>query len=395
MQISFFEDTFSSHLKPLTLTRPVWDLRIGILTILEKWDHFLKPDLIGWKTENYLEEVFKSPSLNEEEACLYINSRFLPSNKLIEKIKSLKAGEALTSNSELVAYLADYPVKNFNVEYSGISQKTELEFDVLSLKYLWDLLNLNSNQIESDIGLLGLSSSQLENIEPNNIVNPGQIFIDNSAIIEPGVILIADKGAIYIGKHCVIEAGAIIKGPVAICDNATVKMRARVYDASTIGPHCKVGGEVSNSIFHSYSNKAHDGFAGNSIFGQWCNLGADSNTSNLKNNYDLVKIKDWETKRPYEDGVQFFGTVMGDHSKTSINTMLNTGTVCGVSSNIFQPGFPPKYIRSFTWLDGMRNPRFRLDKALEAMQMMMKRRKIELSPAYQKMMTYLFEIRED
>lgn len=395
MQISFFEDTYSSQLKPLTLTRPVWDLRIGILTILEKWDHSLKPDLISWKTDSYLEEVFNPPSLNEKDPCLYINSRFLPSKKLIDKIEALKTGEALTVNDDLVAFLANKPIKNFGTEYSDISRKTELEFETPCLKYLWDLLNLNSDEIESDIRLLELTPSKLKNIAPNNIVNPEKIFKDDSAVLEPGVILMADKGPIYIGKNCVIEAGAIIKGPVAICDNATVKMRARVYDASTIGPHCKVGGEVSNSVFHSYSNKAHDGFAGNSLFGQWCNLGADSNTSNLKNNYDLVKIKDWETKRPYEDGVQFFGTVMGDHSKTSINTMLNTGTVCGVSSNIFQPGFPPKYIRSFTWLDGMRNPRFRLDKALEAMQMMMKRRKIELSPAYQKMMKHLFEIRED
>ena len=204
----------------------------------------------------------------------------------------------------------------------------------------------------------------------------------------------ANKGPIYIGPNSVIEAGAILKGPVAICNNATVKMTARVYDSSTIGPFSKVGGEVSSTIFHSYSNKAHDGFVGNSIFGQWCNLGADSNTSNLKNNYDFVRIQDWETKEFYKVGFQFFGTVMGDHSKTSINSMLSTGTTCGVSSNIFTSAFPPKYIPSFTWLDGEKNPEFRFDKALEVMKAMMARRNVELSEEYEHMMRYIFEQRK-
>lgn len=392
MQISFFEDVISRHFKPLTLTRPVWDLRIGIFTILEKWQHHLQPEIISWNIPDYISEVFQTPKLDKTKACYYLNSRLLPSEKILAKIDALEVGEALYFENELLVYYSDKS-DLFNPSSIDTSKKIQLDFKPLRIEFLWDILAINSSQIASDIENISSTLSKSKNLDHVIQVNPNQIYISESATIEPGVILMAEKGPIYIGENAVIEAGTIIKGPVAICNNATVKMRGRIYDGTTIGPYCKVGGEVASTVFHSYSNKAHDGFAGNSIFGQWCNLGADSNTSNLKNNYDFVRIQDWETKQPYKVGFQFFGTVMGDHSKTSINAMLSTGTTCGVSSNIFPSGFPPKYIRSFTWVDGEKNPEFRFDKALEVMKAMMARRKVELNPAYEQMMKHLFDER--
>jgi len=393
MQICFFEDTTSRHFKPLTLTRPVWDLRTGILTISEKWQNHLKPELITWKTQSHISNVFKSPEPNQSKPCLHINSRFLPSEDLVQKINSLETNHALYYQNELVVVNSEGPIDKSDFSTLDNSKRIQLEFKPVFIEYLWDLLTLNSSQIENDIKLLNLSSEKESRNDNSVLVNTDNIYIADSAVIEPGVILMAERGSIYIGENTVIEAGAILKGPAAVCNNSTVKMRARIYDGTTIGPHCKVGGEVSATIFHSYSNKAHDGFAGNSIFGQWCNLGADSNTSNLKNNYDFVRIQDWETKQPYKVGFQFFGTVMGDHSKTSINTMLSTGTTCGISSNIFSSGFPPKYIKSFTWVDGLKNPEFRFDKALEVMKAMMTRRKVQLSSEYEQMVRSIFEER--
>lgn len=221
-------------------------------------------------------------------------------------------------------------------------------------------------------------------------IKPANIFVAEGAVVEAGAILNASTGPVFIGPGARVECGAILKGPVAICEKATVKMGARVSEATTIGPLCKVGGEIMNSIFHSYSNKAHDGFVGNSVIGQWCNLGADTNTSNLKNNYSRIRLRDWLSGETIDTGIQFFGTVMGDHSKTAINTMLNTGTICGVSANIFTSGFPPKYIPSFSWLGDEGQTTYRLEKALEAMSAMMGRRDIELSDTYRKMIEHLF-----
>ena len=394
MQIILFEDTIARRFKPLTLTRPLWDLRLGILTILEKWERSLRPDFLGWDTQTHLQKLFLSPKPDNNEPCLYVNSRFLPSVELLDIILNAETNDAFYYKDEPVCYFSENPVSQLTFSILDSANKTDLSFKPTYIEYLWDLLELNGSQIHEDVKLLEVSPiKDSSNIKDTILEEPENIFIADSAIIEPGVILMANKGPIYIGPNAVIEAGAIIKGPVAVCENATVKMTARVYDSSTIGPFSKVGGEVSSTIFHSYSNKAHDGFVGNSIFGQWCNLGADSNTSNLKNNYDFVRIQDWETKEFYKVGFQFFGTVMGDHSKTSINSMLSTGTTCGVSSNIFTSSFPPKYIPSFTWLDGVKNPEFRFDKALEVMKAMMARRHVELNDEYERMMRNLFEQR--
>ncbi len=396
MQLCFFSDKIADNFQPLTLTRPVWDLRIGILTIREKWEKALSPTLIKGIFKPHLQSLFDNEQTLNEDDCIWINSRYLPNNEITDSLLNLPENSFLKSGDTVIAARisssdSKVMLKNKSIDISGLEQK-EAKFDTNSIIYLWDLLSKNGEQIKVDIERFGTKPLIDESVFINSVFTfPEKIFIENGAIIEPGCILMADKGPIYIGKNSVIEAGSILKGPVAVCDGATIKMRARVYDSTTIGPACKVGGEVSNSVFHSYSNKGHDGYVGNSLIGQWCNLGADTNTSNLKNNYGKVHLHNWKTKKPYSQGLQFLGTVMGDHSKTSINTMLNTGTVCGVSSNIFSSDFPPKYIPSFMWVGDGDIETYRFDKAIEAMEAMMKRRNIKLDENYRQMMESLFE----
>lgn len=252
---------------------------------------------------------------------------------------------------------------------------------------------MNDYEIEKDIPLSELNSVESSSQDFSSVYHPKNTFIGEGAVIEPGVHIFANEGPVVIMDGAHLEAGSIIRGPVVIGENATVKMNARVYGGTTIGPVCKVAGEISNCIFHSYTNKAHDGFVGNSIFGQWVNLGADTNTSNLKNNYSMVRLKDWNSKKEMDTERQFLGTIMADHSKTSINTMLNTGTMCGVSSNIFMGGFPPKYIPSFSWVGSENFGEYNFQKAIEAMRAMMKRRNIELTKSYENMMYHIFQNR--
>lgn len=395
MQLCFFSDQLAKNFLPLTLTRPVFDLRIGVLTIREKWEHFLKTEFVSGIYDDYLYSVFESNPIGIED-CLWINSRFLPSVELVESVLSLKTGQYLIKNNEIIAALINGTdsTKLFNNKNFVVDNLIEVEFESTpkSISFFWDLLSLNGDEITSDLQFFKFDSVDETRLNVETIYkNPDNIFIAPSAVIEPGCIFIADKGPIFIGENALIEAGSILKGPVAICEGATVKLRARIYDNTTIGPVCKVGGEVSNSIFHSYSNKAHDGFTGSSLIGQWCNFGADTNTSNLKNNYSEVKIFDWTSKTEYEKGFQFFGTILGDHSKTAINTVLNTGTTCGVSSNIFSLGFPPRYIPSFQWMGQEKTVPHELDKAISAMRAMMKRRNIELTDNYLKMIKHIAE----
>ncbi|SMO93108.1 putative sugar nucleotidyl transferase [Gracilimonas mengyeensis] len=396
--VCFFTDQKSQKFRPLTLTRPMDDLRLGIFTIREKWMRTLQVNRYSRLLPDHLDGVFDIGTSASDEACLWVNSRFLPSQQLQGAILKLKEGEKLTFNNETIAALADkktsaimHKKKSFNDSYfTPIKLK-----EAIHLEHLWDLLPLNAYETEKDLALTQLQPLSETNISLPDVItsHPENIYIDEDADIEPGCVLIAKDGPIIIQKKATLEAGCIVRGPAVIGTGATVKMKARIYDGTTIGPVCKVGGEVANCIFHSYSNKGHDGFTGNSIFGQWVNIGADTNTSNLKNNYSPVRMADWASKEEIETEAQFLGTVMGDHSKTAINTMLNTGTICGVSSNIFMANFPPKYIPSFSWVGETDYSVYKFDKALEAMRAMMKRRDKEVTDAYAAMMEYLFKNR--
>jgi UDP-N-acetylglucosamine diphosphorylase/glucosamine-1-phosphate N-acetyltransferase len=397
MQYCLFEDEFLENFHPLTLTRPVYDLRIGIFTLGEKWKYALglSEELCGPQRE-HLKGVFPEPELRKNtDSVLWINPRFIPTEEITALSLKLETGEGLFFDGQLIAAMADKPTHKKWMS-SGIRKeklkKKKLPVNGTTIvKNIWELFQLNGGQIEYDIRLSGKIAYGEEDIFPHTIfTSPENIYIEEGAKIEPGSMLLADGGPIYIGKNAHIMANSIIRGPSAICEKSVVKMGAKIYEDTTIGPVCKVGGEISNTIFHSFSNKAHDGFTGNSVFGQWCNLGADTNTSNLKNNYSTVKVSDWKTGKETDTGQQFIGTIMGDHSKTGINSMLNTGTLCGVCCNLFSDGYPPKFVPSFSWVSGNDIVPYHFEKAIEAMERMMARRNVPLTPAYHKMMQAIF-----
>ncbi|MEX0721361.1 MAG: putative sugar nucleotidyl transferase [Balneolaceae bacterium] len=397
MQICFFSDDKAANFYPLTLTRPVDDLRIGIFTIKQKWEYALQAENISRIVPKYLEGIFPKGDISGNKDCYWINSRYLPSQSLIKQIQNLEEDSFLTFDSDIVAAkIGGKQSREFfqqdEIKTEGLNKTTTST--AKNIQYLWDLISLNSSEIEYDIPQSKLIPL-VEYADKYNFVaqKTHNIFVSKDVIIEPGCTFIAEKGPIVIQSGATIEAGSILRGPVAVCEQATVKMASRIYGGTTIGPVCKVGGEVSGCIFHSYTNKAHDGFTGSSLFGQWVNLGANTITSNLKNDYSSIKIVDWSTEIPIDTTLQFFGTVMADHSKTAINTMLNTGTLCGVSSNIFIDELSPKRIPSFSWVGSKNFELYRFEKALEVMQAMMKRRSIKLSKEYHEMMKYIFENR--
>jgi UDP-N-acetylglucosamine diphosphorylase/glucosamine-1-phosphate N-acetyltransferase len=393
-----FEDEFLKNFHPLTLTRPVYDLRVGIFTLAEKWklSLSLSKELKGPLRE-HLKGVFEEPEMNgNEDAAVWINPRFIPNGELIDQIRNLSLNNALFCEEQLIAAHVDISTHKKwmqkGINTSKLNKKKLKPDGFIILKNIWELFQLNGDEIEKDIKLSKKIAYGNEDIFPKTIFEkPENIYIEEGAVIEPGAMLLAAKGSIYIGKNAHIMANSIIRGPSAICEKSVVKMGARIYEDTTIGPVCKVGGEIANSIFHSFSNKAHDGYTGNSVFGQWCNLGADTNTSNLKNNYSTVKVTDWNSGKELDTGQQFIGTIMGDHSKTGINSMLNTGTLCGVCCNLFSDGYPPKFVPSFSWVSGQNIVPYHFEKAIEAMGKMMERRSVTLTPAYYRMMKAIFE----
>ncbi|TVQ06954.1 MAG: glucose-1-phosphate thymidylyltransferase, partial [Balneolaceae bacterium] len=378
IECCFFEDKYLENFHPLTLTRPVFDLRVGIFTLAEKWMHAL--DIPGTQPRGILREhmngVFQKFTIDDSHNDVYwINPRFVPTKELGERVKSLITNQSLVSGGEMVAAritsLTHSHWVDTGIRSSDLDETYIEEDKITSLKNSWELFQVNGREIVNDIALLNVKPSEDPGKYPHSIlINPQKIFIEPGAIIEPGAMLLAEKGSIYVGKGAHVMANSVIRGPSAVCEKSVVRMGAKIYEDTTIGPVCKVGGEIANVIFHSYSNKAHDGYTGNSVFGQWCNLGADTNTSNLKNNYSSVKVFDWKTKKEFDTGQQFIGTIMGDHSKTGINSMLNTGTMCGVCCNLFSDDYPPKYVPSFSWVSGNNIVPYHFEKAIEAMEKM-------------------------
>lgn len=401
MQLFLFEDRYFRSFHPLTLTRPVDDLRIGILTICEKWQLALGATNVTRNLRSSLKGVFSHPSLNPDEDCYLINARLLPDDELVDKIRLLKPNQGMASGEILLAgrisgnkansWRKDFPNNPGNLLKLIKHQPASI------IQGVWNIFKMNGNEIRRDIALLKpLNLEKTATISSKALIeNPGQIYIGKRVVIEPGAVVTAHEGPVFIGDGATLMAGSITRGPTAVCEDSVIKMGAKIYGNTTIGPVCKVGGEVSNVIFHSYSNKAHDGYAGNSVFGQWCNLGADTNTSNLKNNYGTIRFTDWHTREEQDTGEQFLGTVMGDHGKTGINSMLNTGTNCGVCCNIFSHGYPPKLIPSFSWVNSNGTSIYLFDKAVETMERTMERRDVVLTESYITMMKQIFEGRRE
>lgn len=370
MQIVFDDQGLHKALAPLTLTRPVAEIRVGILTIRETWVKMLQPNFqnltVGYITEDYLAKKF--PVDNAAEEFLLINGSIKPSKEIAAAVGALTTGQALFVNGTFIASHG-----------KNSSHRIDLTVnELVKIEKPWEIFQLNHLAIAIDFELLTAGKTSQPLSTTNQVINPSNVFLEAGAKVECA-ILNASTGPIYIGKDAEIMEGSMVRGPFAMTEGAVVKMGAKIYGATTIGDHCKVGGEISNCLFQAYSNKGHDGFLGNSLVGEWCNFGADTNSSNLKNNYSPVKIYSYETKRLEQTNVQFCGVIMGDHSKTGINTMLNTATVVGVHANIFGGGFPPKFIPSFSWGGFEDSERFELEKAYEVAENMMSRRHLELS----------------
>ena len=383
MQLVFSDAQYWEDFLPLTFTRPIAEIRCGILTFSERWKKLLTIDEVSYLTEDFLQEKFQKP---EKRESLFLVPNFLPTPDVLQQIKNLRKGEALVYQDELLA--AKVNMENFKL--SQIEKMTDITEELLFFKQPTDLFSYNHKAIDFDFELLtkGRTSQPLSSTN-GFLGNPEDLFIEEGAQIEFST-LNTKTGKIYIGKNAEIMEGCHLRGPIALCEDSKFNLGAKIYGATTVGPHSKVGGEVNNVVIFGYSNKGHDGFIGNSVIGEWCNLGADTNSSNLKNNYATVKLWNYKSKKFTDTGLQFAGVIMGDHAKTAINTQLNTGTVVGLAANIFKSGFPPNLVENFSWGGMKGDEKFKLEKAIEVAEKAMIRRKIILSEADKKILEYIF-----
>ena len=384
MNYILFDGPSRNNFLPLTYTRPTAEIRVGILTIREKWEAFLE-STFTFVTEDYLSEKFP---MVEFDKNIFINASFLPNAKIVNLIINLKPNELINSGNDLIAFYA-----NESQDEVDLDSFTKIEYNekVLHINSLTDILKINSLAIEEDFKLLTKNRDSSKISNTNNLINSDNIFLEEGVSMEYST-LNASNGPIYISKNCEIMEGSLIRGPFALCENSTLKLGSKIYGGTTIGPNCKIGGEVKNSVVIGNSNKGHDGFLGNSLIGEWCNLGADTNTSNLKNNYTDIKILNYEVSECLFTGEQFCGLIMGDHSKSGINTMFNTGTVVGVCSNIFGSGFPRNFIPSFSWGGNKGFSNYKIEKSFEVNDIVMKRRNCNFSDKDKAILTHINEI---
>ena len=384
MNYILFDGPSRNNFLPLTYTRPTAEIRVGILTIREKWEAFLE-STITFVTEDYLSEKFP---MVEFDKNIFINASFLPNAKIVNLIINLKPNELINSGNDLIAFYA-----NESQDEVDLDSFTKIEYNekVLHINCLTDIFKINSLAIEEDFKLLTKNRDSSKISNTNNLINSDNIFLEEGVSMEYST-LNASNGPIYISKNCEIMEGSLIRGPFALGENSTLKLGSKIYGGTTIGPNCKIGGEVKNSVVIGNSNKGHDGFLGNSLIGEWCNLGADTNTSNLKNNYTDIKIWNYDSNKFSSTGEQFCGLIMGDHSKSGINTMFNTGTVVGVCSNVFGSGFPRNFIPSFSWGGNKGFSNYKIEKAFEVNDIVMKRRNCDFSDKDKAILTHINEI---
>ncbi|WP_313502010.1 GlmU family protein [Kaistella carnis] len=383
MQLVFSDAQFWEDFLPLTFTRPVAEMRCGILTFSERWQKLLGFSEVSFLTEDYLQEKFRKPELKES---LFIVPNFLPSENLLNQIKELQFGEALVYKDELLAVRIN--MENFSL--SQINKMTDIEEEVLFFNQPTDLFTFNEKAIDFDFELLTKDRTSAPLSKTNGFLGDEKdLFIEEGAVIEFST-LNTKTGKIYIGKNAEVMEGCNLRGPIALCEESKFNLGAKIYGATTVGPHSKVGGEVNNIVIFGYSNKGHDGFVGNSVIGEWCNLGADTNSSNLKNNYAQVKLWNYKAKKFVNTGLQFAGLIMGDHSKAAINTQFNTGTVVGVAANIFKSGFPPNLIDNFSWGGMKGDEKFKLEKAYEVAELAMGRRKVPFTEEDRNILKYIY-----
>jgi UDP-N-acetylglucosamine diphosphorylase/glucosamine-1-phosphate N-acetyltransferase len=373
MNIILFDNNRADFF-PLSMTRPISSFRFGILTIIEKWQAYFSS--VSVSTEDYLSNKFPA-DINDDN--IWVSSQVIPCQSIVTELKNLRKGESLKKDSLLIAFRnSEFINKGLNIVQSNVK--------ITYLSKLTDIFCFNGEQIIEDLKLMFLDNlklkgalDKLEKIKKSNIIiGKNLIYVEEGAKLEQCILNTTD-GPIYIGKDAEIMEGSMIRGPFAMCNNSVVKMGTKIYGPTTIGPYCKVGGEINNSVFFGFSSKAHDGFLGNSVIGEWCNLGADTNNSNLKNNYENVKLWNYNLESFTDTELQFCGLIMGDHSKCGINSMFNTGTIIGVGVNIFGSGFPRNFIPSFSWGGASGFAMHKKQKFFNTVEKVMKRRDIIFS----------------
>lgn len=383
MEITLFDGQHHKKLLPLTFTKPVADLRVGIQTIREKWS-FYSVGEVQVRTQDYLADLFKS---NSKGGGIGVSASVLPTEELVFEISELGEKEILMKNGKVIA-IHPFPSSTDNPqEFLADFKQIESEADFNSIEHSWDIFRLNEVEILADLERIK-TYTRFENPSDTNTLIGNQFFIEKGAKVECAT-LNSTTGPIYVAAGAEIMEGAVIRGALALCKGAVVKLGTKIYGATTIGPFSKVGGEINNSVVQGYSNKGHDGFLGNSVIGEWCNLGADTNNSNLKNNYGEVKTWSYFDEKDINTGLQFCGLIMGDHSKSAINTMFNTGTVVGVNANIFGGDFPNKFIPSYSW--GMeKGSEYDFDKSIEVAKKVCERRNVVLTQKHIDVLKHVF-----
>lgn len=385
MQICIYEDDHYVNLYPLTLTRPVFELRCGASTLAERIARYFPEAEIFYQCRPLLASVYHEQypdrRINHKISgeCLFINGRVLMNDALMQQMSEHSGGEFINQGVIVGFWNSVKPVK--------------LDAETRMIKYPWDLVKYNGECLREDFDRNKSGHTRATIYAGVHLVNADAITIGEGSSIKPGVVLDAEHGPIMIGKHVQVMANTVIEGPCYIGDHSVIKIGAKIYGSTSIGPVCKVGGEVEGSIIQGYSNKQHDGFLGHSYIGEWCNLGADTNTSDLKNNYGPVSVT--INGAEINTGSLFVGLTMGDHSKSGINTMFNTGTVVGVCSNVFGGGFPPKLIPSYAWVDSPKITLYKMDKAMQVANTVMARRKVTLGEKYNLLLQWIFEFAKD
>lgn len=383
MNFILFDENERLNFLPFTDTKPIAELRVGILTIKEKWEKYLQKSC-SFKTVDYLQEKF---SHRVDSANVFVNACLLPNKKLTQSILNLNSGEALYAGETLLAYSCE---KDKESPENSNYQVVNYAFEFSKLETLPDIFLLNKQEIEADFELL--THGRISEPIPKGVqtINESQIFIEQGAQVLFAT-LNASEGPIYIGKNSTIMEGSQIRGPFCLGENSVIKMGAKIYGSTTIGPFCKIGGELSNTVFMGYSNKGHDGYLGNSVVGEWCNLGAGSSNSNLKNNYSTVKLWCYAANDFVDTKLQFCGVFMGDYSKFGINTSINTGSVIGTCVSYSGAGVPPKFLPSFTWATSENKVTYDFEKAMKTSEIVMARRGVSLTETDRKILKKVFD----
>jgi len=383
MTINLFDDYSWASLRPLTFTRPVADLRVGILTIAEKWAKHLKADF-GFQTQDYLSTKFAV----KLQADLYINGAVCPDDDLLAAVSGLKNGEYLANGKDVLAFCSDQLISYTEVQ--AHFKPVEYALDIVKINFPEQIFGYNPTEIRKDFKLLTAGRSSAKLSSTNQLLGD-DIFLEEGAKAECSVFN-TTYGPIYIGKNAEVWEGSLIRGSFALCENSSVKMGAKIYSGTTIGPNSRAGGEINNAVIWGNSAKGHDGYLGNSVMGEWCNIGADSNNSNLKNNYSVVKLYDYESAKMRNTSLQFCGLIMADHAKCGINTMFNTGTVVGVGTNVFGAGLPPNHIPDFSWggADGFET--YKLNKMFETTEKVFARKDIMFDENESAILSKIFEL---